>query len=83
MLPVTEFATGIFTAEPPVDLGPQAICSAVPGARLLLQGGKIRNPARPQALARKEADLDLSPIQPAAVFGCVVNRTAIPEVASG
>src|SRR6266849_3019521 len=52
----------------PSDFGPLTIHSSIPRTALPSEGGEVRNPAGPEALAGEEADLDLGLIQPTAVF---------------
>ena len=45
--------------------------------------GDVSDPASSQALAAEEADLYLGLIQPASMFGRVVNRKSIPQPSAG
>jgi hypothetical protein len=53
--------------------------ATIPGFGLAAQCGNIANPAFPQALAAEEADLDLSLVQPASMFGRVMHSKTIPQ----
>ncbi len=50
---------------------------------LLAQGCDISDSPLAEALAAEEADLDLRLVQPASMFGCVVDRESVPQPASG
>ena len=53
--------------------------ATIPGFGLAAQCGNIADPAFPQALAAEEADLDLSLVQPASMFGRVMHSKTIPQ----
>src|SRR5712691_2164279 len=53
----------------PSDFAPLTIHSSIPRTALPSEGGEVRNPAGPEALAGEEADLDLGLFQPTAMFG--------------
>src|SRR5829696_6020423 len=68
----SEFDAGILGCELPFDLRSGGIAPLRPAGDLALEGVLMGDAAR-QALARKDAQLDLRLVQPGAVLGRVVD----------
>jgi len=81
-LAVFEQLSRFFTCEPPVDLRPFPVGRAIPGLGFLLQLRQIRDPARAQTLPRVHAEFDLRLVEPASVFGSVMDLQPIPKIAA-
>src|SRR5579862_5005841 len=79
---VFEQLSRLFTREPPVDLRPFPAGRAVPSLGFLLQLRQIRNPPRAQTLPRVEAEFYLRLVEPAFVFGSVMDLQPIPKIAA-
>ena len=71
-----------FAGELPVDGYLVAVHFPVPGSGLLLQLSERRDSSSAQALTGEQTDLDLRLVQPAAVFGSVMHREALPQQAA-
>lgn len=68
--------------EPPLDGDVVTIHSAAPGAGLSAEFGYGVDSALAQALSAEQADLHFGWIQPASVFGGVMEREAVPDPVS-
>ena len=79
---ITKHLSGFLTCESPVDLRPFLMGCARPTLGFPLQDLQIRNPPLAQALSRVQAELDLSLVEPASVFGRVVNGEPIPKISA-
>src|SRR5215218_4209076 len=74
----SEFDAGILGCELPFDLRSGGIAPLRPAGDLALEGVLMGDAAR-QALARQDAQLDLSLVQPGAVLGRVVDLEPVRE----
>jgi len=77
-----QFPAGLFARELPVDGGVVAVDAAFPSMNFAAQYRQVTDSALSQTLAAEQAHFDLGLIQPTAVFGCVVDREAVPQQAS-
>jgi len=71
--------SGLFPSKGPLDGDSVAIGAAVPRSSFFPQGLSISNPPLAQALPGKQADGDLSLIQPTGVLGRVMYGEPIPQ----
>src|SRR3970040_275712 len=76
---VLELLPRLLTIKLPVDRDAFPIHSPVPGASFCSQKPNISDPALPQALPAKQADLQLRLVQPTSMHRCVVNGELIPQ----
>jgi len=74
----SQFEICILPSKAPLDGASCCISRALPGIDLGLQDAAIGN-ASVQTLATKNANLDLRHVQPARVFGCVVELDSTQE----
>ena len=74
-----KFPSSLFAGEVPLDGGAIAIEATVPGFYFVLQRGQIAKSAFPQALTAEQADFDLGLVEPAAMFGRVMDSEAVPQ----
>src|SRR4029450_496159 len=74
----SEFDAGILGCELPCDLRSGDIAPLLPACDLTLEGVLMGDATR-QALARQDAQLDLSLVQPGAVLGRVVDLEPVRE----
>lgn len=72
----SEFDAGVLGCELPLDLRSGGVAPLLPACDLALQGVRMGDAAR-QALTRKDAQLDLSLVQPGAVLRCVMDLKAV------
>src|SRR5665213_187711 len=73
------FPTRLLSGELPADSDVTAIHASIPGFGLTAQRNDVSDPTFPHALAAEQADLNLSLIEPACMFGRVVHREPFPE----
>src|ERR1041385_8625857 len=74
--------SSLLASKAPLNGNPMTVHTTTPSLSFSPQRGAICDPSPPQTLPGEQADGDLSLVQPAAMFGGVVNRESIPQPSS-